>query len=543
MMTLFFNGDVLTMENENDCPEAVLIDEDHIVATGSYDDLLALAGAHCQLVDLMGHTLMPSFIDGHGHIVMASVQYGTKVDLEGTSNFDEIVERLQAFIADHQIPAGQPVAGYAYDHNFLEEGTHPDKHVLDRASKVHPIVIAHTSGHVGCANSLALSRAGISAATPNPQGGFIARYPDSEEPTGYLEEAAIMMANAANEPPVDNPEALLEKVQDLYAANGVTTAQDGATASDVLAFLKEANAHGKLKIDIVAYPMPMELDGDLTQSSDGVSSLLASNAEMVGTYKNHLKIGGYKILLDGSPQGRTAWMCAPYEGSDDYCGYPWLTDDQVHAYIKRALNDNQQLLTHCNGDAASQQLLDIYEEELAASTNPNKNNLRPVMIHCQTVRDDQLDRMKNLGMIPSIFVAHTYYWGDVHLKNFGPVRGSRVSPARSALERGLPYNFHTDTPVRLPLMLHSVWCAVNRRTVSGASIGPEQCIDVYDALKGITINAAYAYFEEDSKGSIKAGKRADLVVLDRNPLKVDKNDLCHINVLETIKDGKTIFKR
>lgn len=543
MMTLFFNGDVLTMENENDCPEAVLIDEDHIVATGSYDDLLALAGAHCQLVDLMGHTLMPSFIDGHGHIVMASVQYGTKVDLEGTKNFDEIVARLQAFIAEHQIPAGQPVAGYAYDHNFLEEGTHPDKHVLDRASEVHPIVIAHTSGHVGCANSLALSRAGISAATPNPQGGFIARYPDSEEPTGYLEEAAIMMANAANEPPVDNPEALLEKVQDLYAANGVTTAQDGATASDVLAFLKEANAHGKLKIDIVAYPMPMELYGDLTQSSDGVSSLLASNAEMVGTYNNHLKIGGYKILLDGSPQGRTAWMSAPYEGSDDYCGYPWLTDDQVHAYIKRALNDNQQLLTHCNGDAASQQLLDIYEEELAASANPNKNNLRPVMIHCQTVRDDQLDRMKNLGMIPSIFVAHTYYWGDVHLKNFGPVRGSRVSPARSALERGLPYNFHTDTPVRLPLMLHSVWCAVNRRTVSGASIGPEQCIDVYDALKGITINAAYAYFEEDSKGSIKAGKRADLVILDRNPLKVDKNDLCHINVLETIKDGKTIFKR
>ena len=130
MMTLFFNGDVLTMENENDCPEAVLIDEDHIVATGSYDDLLALAGAHCQLVDLMGHTLMPSFIDGHGHIVMASVQYGTKVDLEGTKNFDEIVARLQAFIAEHQIPAGQPVAGYAYDHNFLEEGTHPDKHVL-----------------------------------------------------------------------------------------------------------------------------------------------------------------------------------------------------------------------------------------------------------------------------------------------------------------------------------------------------------------------------------------------------------------------------
>lgn len=537
MQTLYYNGDIITMENEADHPEAVLVDNGLIAAVGDYEALAAKASADCTKVDLAGKTLMPSFIDGHGHIVMASAQYGTKVDLEGTKNFDEIVERLKNFIEENQIPAGQPVAGYAYDHNFLEEGTHPDKKVLDRASAVHPIVIAHTSGHIGCANSLALERAGINENTPDPQGGSIDRYPGTNEPSGYLEEAAIMMANAANEVVNTDPEGLLAKVQDLYAANGVTTAQDGATAGEALALMRKTGDDGRLKIDLVAYPMPMGLNGQ-----DELTPVMEANADIISTYKNHVKIGGYKILLDGSPQGRTAWMSEPYEGSEDYCGYPWLTDEQVHTYIKRAIDDNQQLLTHCNGDAASQQLLDIYEEELAASDNPNKNNLRPVMIHCQTVRDDQLDRMQKIAMLPSIFVAHTYYWGDVHLKNFGDRRGRRVSPVKSALDRGLIYNFHTDTPVRLPLMLHSVWAAVNRITVGGQEIGPEQRIGVYDALKGITINAAYAYFEEDSKGSIKEGKRADLVILDQNPLKVDKMAIRDIKVLETIKDGETIYK-
>ena len=185
----------------------------------------------------------------------------------------------------------------------------------------------------------------------------------------------------------------------------------------------------------------------------------------------------------------------------------------------------------------------MYETELAASDNPNKDNLRPVMIHCQTVRDDQLDRMVKLHMLPSIFVAHTWYWGDVHLKNFGDKRGRRVSPVKSALDRAMLYNFHTDTPIVRPKLLHSVWAAVNRITRSGVEIGPEQRISVYDALKGITINSAYAYFEEDSKGSIKVGKRADLVILDGNPLKVDPMKIRDIQVLETIKDGEVIYRK
>ena len=172
----------------------------------------------------------------------------------------------------------------------------------------------------------------------------------------------------------------------------------------------------------------------------------------------------------------------------------------------------------------------------------DKNDLRPVMIHCQTVRNDQLDRMIPLKMIPSIFVGHVYYWGDVHMKNFGPERGNHISPAKDALDRNLMINFHQDTPITKPNMLHSVWCAVNRLSRQGNLIGEDQKISVYDALKAVTINAAYEYFEENSKGSIKEGKRADLVILDKNPLAVDPMTIKDIKVLETIKDGKTIYK-
>lgn len=536
MQTLYFNGDIITMENESDHPEAVLVTDGIITATGTFDVLNTKRTADCKLIDLAGKTLMPSFIDGHGHISMASNQYLANANLEDAKDFDDIVRILQEFIEKNQVPAGDVVVGCLYDHNYLKEGRHPDRAVLDRASTQHPIIISHTSSHMGAANSLALENAKINRDTPDPQGGMIARDPDTGEPTGYLEEAAYMMVKRFNEPKLPNPEDLLANVQDIYAANGVTTAQDGATGRDALELIRRVGDAGRLKIDIVTYPMAMNA------ALDDLADLMETHRDIARTYKNHVKIGGYKVVLDGSPQGKSAWMSEPYEDSGDYRGYPWLTDEQLHTSIRRALTDGQQLLTHCNGDASAQQLLDIYEEELALSDHPDKDSLRPVMIHCQTVREDQLDRMQKLEMIPSIFVCHTWYWGDIHLKNFGEKRGRRISPVRSALDRGLVYNFHTDTPVTQPKMLHTVWTAVNRMTRSGAEIGPEQCIGVYDALKGITINAAYSYFEEDSKGSIKEGKRADLVILDKNPLKVDKMAIRDINVLETIKDGVTIYK-
>jgi predicted amidohydrolase YtcJ len=262
--------------------------------------------------------------------------------------------------------------------------------------------------------------------------------------------------------------------------------------------------------------------------------------EYVEKYQNHVKIGGYKLVLDGSPQGRSAWMSKPYLGGDPYyCAYPWMSDEQVVSYIETALGENKQVLAHCNGDAASEQLVTSYAK--AVENTGFKGDLRPVMIHCQTVRNDQLDRMAELKMLASIFVGHVWYWGDIHMINFGPERGNHISPAKDALDRGLHVNFHQDTPVTRPDMMHSVWCAVNRISRRGNVIGADQKIDVYDALRAITIEGAYEYFEEDSKGTIEAGKRADLVILDRSPLEVPAEELRDIKVLETIKDGTSVY--
>ena len=205
-----------------------------------------------------------------------------------------------------------------------------------------------------------------------------------------------------------------------------------------------------------------------------------------------------------------------------------------------AVEEEQQLLVHCNGDAASEQFLRLYEK--ISNETGNIRELRPVMIHCQTVRNDQLDRMAKLGMIASIFVGHVWYWGDIHRKNFGAVRGDHISPVKDALDRGVVVNFHQDTPVTKPNMMHSVWCAVNRLSRGGAVIGNEQKISVYEALKAVTIQAAYEYFEEASKGSIEVGKRADLVILDQSPLETDPMLIRDIQVMATIKDGKVIYQ-
>ena len=531
METIYFGGKILTMEEDSEHVEAILVKNGYIIKTGTLKEILDVAGKHAEKKNLNGTCLMPAFIDTHSHVVMNG-QMSIFADLSECYNFDDIKRILKNYIKKKSITNKQIVIGFGYDHNFLEEEEHPNKSVLDEISNDIPIIVLHVSGHLACVNSAMLDLAGINNMTPDPNGGKIGRIKGCCEPNGYLEEAAIMnVQQLISKRTKVKIRKLIEGMQQNYIENGVTTVQDGASNNMTLNLLRLANRLGLLKVDVIAYPMLAGLEKDVSK-------------KISKEYKRHLKIGGYKLILDGSPQGRSAWLSKPYLGEDkEYCGYQWLPDDKVQQYILKSINDNAQILAHCNGDAASEQFLNAYDSALKKSTNPNKYNLRPVMIHCQTVRNDQLDRMKLLNMIPSIFVGHVFYWGDVHLRNLGEKRGKRISPVKDALDRNLVINFHQDTPVTKPSALFSVWCAVNRISRNGELIGEKQKIDVYEALKAVTINAAYEYFEENFKGSIKEGKRADLVILDTCPLDIDPIDIKKIKVLETIKDGKTIFLR
>lgn len=346
--------------------------------------------------------------------------------------------------------------GFGYDHNQFPSRQHPTRELLDQVCPHRPLLITHASGHMGVLNSAALAALGIDASTPDPVGGRIGRLEGSREPSGYLEEAAFTQATA-RVPPISRDQLLsaLEEAQNRYLAAGITTIQDGRTGPADWALLQEFAQKGRLRADVVCYP-PLQEDGSFP-------------FPIQREYRRRLRIGGGKIFLDGSPQGRTAWLSAPYlHGDDGYRGYGLYEDRQVLAFARAAYRDGFQLLAHCNGDAAAQQFIDACT---AAQEEFPHHHPRPVLVHGQLLRKDQLPAMASLGMIASFFVAHTYYWGDVHLQNLGLKRANRISPARTAGKLGVTYTFHQDTPVLPPNMIDTVWCAVNRVTKDGLTLG------------------------------------------------------------------------
>lgn len=540
MQKLYYNGTILTMEQEGETAEALLTEDNRIIAVGSLADVQKKAeerkaeAGEARLTDLEGRTLMPAFVDAHSHIA-ATAQTFLAADLSECEDFEDIIQTMQAYIARENITEEGVAFGFGYDQNNLREQSHPGKAVLDQVSEQIPVYVLNSSGHMGCVNSAALQLAAITEATPDPEGGKIGRLPGSREPDGYLEEGAMMaVQKAIGSRLVMDMDRALDRAQDLYLRCGVTTVQEGAGNESMVSMLTEFGKAGKLKLDTNIYLM-------MNQNGPAVREKYAAWAG--GKYRDHVRIAGYKLVLDGSPQGRSAWLTKPYENSGGDCAYAWFSDEEVYAFIKQAIDEGCQLLAHCNGDAAADQYLNQYRRAYEASDNPDKAGLRPVMIHCQTVREDQLDEMKRLDMIPSFFIGHVYYWGEVHLKNLGQKRAERISPVKSALERGLMVNLHQDTPVTKPDMLHSVWCAVNRLTRSGRVLGEAQRVSVYEALKAVTLDAAYAYFEEDRKGSLRPGKLADLVILSEDPMTAAPERLREIQVLETVREGKTLYRK
>ena len=528
--TIYFNGDIITMEDHLPA-EAVLVSDGVIALVGSKEQVFACADPDAKLFDLQGKALLPGFIDSHSHVTALASSLGL-VPLKDAISFEDIQRRMVQFIQQNPVAHGQWIMGFGYDHNALQEKAHPNKNLLDGISTEYPVLIAHASGHMGVTNSLGLRLLGIGEETEDPEGGKIGREAGSKQPNGYLEETAF--TGSTVKIPGPSPEQMIEqlaKAQEVYLSYGITTVQDGFTKSKEWQMLSACAQKGKLLLDVVSF---LDLQGS--------SQLAEEEHSYWKQYQNHLKIGGYKIFLDGSPQGRTAWMLQPYVGGEPgYKGYPVHTDAQVKAFIEKALQDGAQLLAHCNGDGAAQQYISCWEQVLEEQRILATN--RPVMIHAQLVRKEQLHAMAKLHMLASFFTAHTYYWGDVHIQNFGRERASQISPAVSAIEEGVAYTFHQDTPVIMPNMLETLWCATNRKTKSGITLGEDQQISVYDALKGITINGAYQYFEEDTKGSIKQGKLADFVVLSHNPLAVPKEQLREIWVEATIKEDTLVFQK
>ena len=511
-------------------PLSIAIKNKKIIWVGSHKNAKNIQGKH---IDFGDQAILPGFIDAHGHA--SYLAFATQVanlaspPVGGINTIKELQAELRKFIEESNLQPGEWVMGLGYDDSLLSEQRHPTKEDLDAVSTEHPIYLIHVSAHLGAANSLALSLANINTETKDPPGGKIRRYQNSSEPNGVFEETAAyplqQLAMSAYKDPIGSVKSAME----IYAKNGITTAQDGASSKETIGLMQAADAQGKINLDIISYPIGQN---GLLKEIDTLS---------FGSYTGRLKIGGIKLILDGSPQGKTAYLTEPYykpphSESDSYKGYPLIPQSEVSKWVKEYAELKIPIMAHANGDAAADMLIEAVEQ-----ANMNSDH-RTIMIHAQTVREDQLDQMRELKIIPSYFSTHTFYWGDWHRDSvFGEERAMRISPTKSSLDRNMPFTVHNDAPVVPPDMIRLLWSTTNRKTRSGKVLGEEQKISTYAALEAMTINAAYQHFEDDIKGTIEVGKQADLVVLSEDPLSIHPEKLLNVKVVATYSKGTEIF--
>jgi predicted amidohydrolase YtcJ len=538
---IYTNGNVITLDGTRGTVEALAIADGKILAVGSQAEVLPYQGGATQLIDLDGKTLLPGFVDAHSHLSGVAIQAISANLLPApdgpVNNISALQQTLRDYMASSAVVAEHGIViGFNYDDSQLDELRHPTRHDLDAVSTELPVVVLHQSGHMGAYNSLALKMVGIGPESADPAGGIIEREADGKTPSGVLQENAHFAVIYKLMPEFTEAQysEVLRAGTAIYAANGFTTVQDGKTDLKTLETFATLSARGIFDLDVVSYV-------DLTSGSEDP---LMQGPLLSPSYTHNFRIGGVKLTLDGSPQGKTAWFTQPYLSpprgqAESYAGYGAFTNAEALKWISLAYENDWQLLVHTNGDAAIDQLLSAVDTATAAHPGTDR---RTVMIHGQFLRQDQMPKLNALEIFPALFPMHTFYWGDWHRDSVaGLERAENISPTGWMVEQGMKFSIHSDAPVAFPSSMRILHSAVNRTTRSGAVLGKRHLLNSLDALKAMTIWPAFQHFEEQAKGSLVVGKLADLVILDKNPLTESPDDILSIRVLETIKEGRTIY--
>ncbi|SVB58958.1 uncharacterized protein METZ01_LOCUS211812, partial [marine metagenome] len=400
----FYGEHIIPISGSTRPVNFVAVKGDTIIYVGDRKDWQGSVGETMELGD---RALLPGFIDAHGHLSFHSSIAGmanvASPPVGPAENIADLIQALRDFIQKSKPAQDQWVVGLGYDDSLLAEGRHPTIIDLDQVSLTLPILLMHVSGHLAAVNSRALEIAGINETSVNPPGGVIRRFTGSQKPNGVLEESATSAVHRFQAPSKDPFGDLRRGILD-FASNGITTAQEGGASAASIKMLRAASRGSAFPIDVVAYRRVQEknlADPDLHNIHSQ-------------KYRNGFRVGGIKMILDGSPQGKTAFLTEPYavppEGKGaDYRGYSVMPAASVDALFEKFIGSATPILAHANGDAAA----DLFLNALARSLHPRKPmDHRTVMIHAQTVREDQLDRIAKMQVIPSYFSAHTFYWGD-----------------------------------------------------------------------------------------------------------------------------------
>ena len=529
----FINANIITMNVESPTAEAIGIAGETIAVVGSMAEVTQWANGEAKIIDVGGKTIMPGLIESHNHISIGAVWSSyANCSAVACRNVEDVLNAISALVA--QTESGQWVQGFGYDDTSIAEMRHLTRHDLDAVSTNHPIFITHVSGHLTYLNSAALEMCQVTPTTPDPAGGTIHKAEDGT-PSGLLLE------NAAFEARSYLPEPSRQEFKDLFVqqiaafnAVGITSTHDAAIglsgdAADFFSVCHELERDSLMNIRIYTAVLPPAYN---KYDALGVAK---------GTGSHYVKVGGVKFFQDGSIQGFTGALLDDYHSRSGWRGELIYPQAELNEKIAYHHQNGDHIVIHGNGDAAIESILQAFEAAQAA--HPRQDS-RHMLIHCQMAHDDHIDRMQRLGIIPSYFINHIYYWGDRHVKLFvGPERAARMNPLGTSLRKGLLFSVHSDFPVTPFDPWFTLHTAVNRLTRAGEILGPEERISPLEALKTFTTHAAMCSFEEDIKGSLEVGKLADLIVISDDPLTIDPQRIQDIQVLRTVIGGRTVYER
>jgi predicted amidohydrolase YtcJ len=532
------NGKVVTVDPSDNMTEAVAVRDGRILKVGTIDEIMGLVGKKTRIVDLKGKTVLPGFIDSHEHCIRKGLQADwVNCASPPMRTIDDIVEALRSKSASK--PEGEWVIGYWFDDSKLKEGRFPTRCDLDRASTKHPIYLGRAGGHNAVANSLALKLASVNRDTPQPQGGNIER-DDSGDPTGRLDELAAMnlVRDMIPSPSQEETVRLLVEnwpsVEEELLSWGLTTVHEAHIKAPEAIAYQELLARGKLRLRV-----GLMLDGMAPYKGHATSDLSRQGLRTGFGWGSKLYVIGVKLGVDGAMGSLTAALNKPYANDPGNRGIVRVTQQELTEETVRCHIAGLRTCIHAIGDRAIDIALNAIEEALDRKA---WDDHRHRIEHAGYVEPVQLEKMRRLGVAVSASIGFCYPIGDSHVAALGPERLKGYYPMRSFKEYGIVAGGNSDG-FGANWALTGIYGCVTRRSSSGQVLAKEQAISVMDAIRAYTVNGAYLEGKEWEKGSIEAGKLADMVILDRDILTIDPEEILETKVVMTIIGGDIVYQR
>jgi predicted amidohydrolase YtcJ len=522
---ILYNANIITVDPDRPRARAVAIWGDRFLEVGTDEEILALAKAGTTRVDLAGRTIVPGFIDAHTHPSYAGIQHLTRVDCDLRSIAD-----IQGALRQRasSVPPGEWVLGFKYDDTKTRDGRGITRADLDAAVPAHPVFVEHRGGHTAYLNSEAFRKAGVTDATPDPQGGHFDHDLASGKLTGRVAETAkdlVEKAIPSSFTPAQRREGV-KLISHLMAKAGITSAHDAGGSPEDLQAYQDSRDTGDLvtRIYCLIY-------------YEAIDRMIAAGVK-TGLGDEWVRVGAMKAICDGSISERTARLSEPYIGRPTDYGILVATEEELYPIVKKAHTAGWQIGIHANGDVAIDIVLRLYERLQREAPRPDP---RFRIEHCTVVNDELIRRIRALGAIPTPFSTYVYYHGE-KMREYGEERLNHMFAIRSFLDAGVKVTQASDYPPGPFEPMMALQSSVTRTDTHGHLWGPRQRVTIEEAIRVGTLHGAYASFEENIKGSIKPGKLADLVVLGRDPLKENPSSIISIPVDQTMVGGRWVYE-